>query len=73
MTEKSFHISGLSCQHCVAKVKNALSEVDGLRNIEVLQDEQMVKLKADAMPALEELNNILEDYGDYQLSEIRSA
>jgi copper chaperone CopZ len=67
MTQKLFHIEGLSCQHCVARVKNALEGYAGVQNVEVSQNEGSVKLSADPMPGLPELNDLLENYGNYRL------
>lgn len=30
-----FTVEGMSCQHCVKAVKNALSEVQGVKSVEV--------------------------------------
>jgi copper chaperone CopZ len=65
---KSFNITGLHCHHCVAKVKNTLEKAPGVQDVEVLQDQQIVKLQADPMPTLDELNQLLDEIGDYQLS-----
>lgn len=37
MEDLTFHIDGMSCGHCVARVQKALSKLDGVdvRNVEV--------------------------------------
>lgn len=37
MNEVTFTISGMSCEHCVKAVENALKEIDGVsvRNVEI--------------------------------------
>jgi len=36
--KKRLNIDGMSCNHCVMHVKNALMEVEGVRNVEVNLD-----------------------------------
>ncbi|KYH29999.1 MULTISPECIES: heavy-metal-associated domain-containing protein [Clostridium] len=36
--KKRLNIEGMSCNHCVMHVKNALMEVEGVRNVEVNLD-----------------------------------
>ncbi len=33
--KKTFTVEGMSCQHCVKAVKNALSHLEGVRSVEV--------------------------------------
>ena len=35
MTEKSFTVVGMSCDHCVLSVREEVSEVDGIENVDV--------------------------------------
>lgn len=35
MKKESLRISGMSCNHCVMRVKNALSEIDGVSSADV--------------------------------------
>jgi copper chaperone CopZ len=68
MEFKEFNVSGMSCQHCAAKIKNALEGLDGVNSVTVLQQEQMVRIEAENMPTLSKLNEVLEEKGHYQLS-----
>ena len=52
--KKIYHIEGMSCDHCVARVEKALSEVPGVKkakvnlkkaNAKVKYDEQLVTAK----------------------------
>ena len=70
MTQKKFHIEGLNCHQCVFKVKSALESLEGVQNVKVLQDENLVVLDVVPMPGVQELNELLEDYGSYKLSEL---
>ena len=35
MPNKTFLIEGMTCNHCVANVKNALSEITGVENVKI--------------------------------------
>ncbi len=35
MAHFDLNVSGMSCQHCVARVKKAVSKLDGVTNVEV--------------------------------------
>ncbi len=65
---KEFNLSGVTCMHCVSKVKKALEQHEDVNSVFVTPDNQMVKLDADPMPSLESLNLLLEDFGEYKLS-----
>ena len=47
--EKTLHVEGMMCQHCVARVKKALEKVDGVEEAVVDLDAKtaVVKLSAD--------------------------
>lgn len=63
-----YKVSGMSCQHCVAKVKSALESVQGVRNVMVSRENNSVSIEADPLPPVTILNEALEDYGHYQIS-----
>jgi len=56
--KKRIIIEGMSCQHCVRHVKDALSEINGVTNIDV---------------SLENKNAILEASGDVSDEVIKEA
>lgn len=68
MATTEFKVTGVSCQHCVAKVKKALESIDSVNNVSVSSDNQALKLDAEPMPSIENLNKLLEEYGNYRLS-----
>lgn len=35
MTERTYKVSGMSCNHCVMHVKNAVEELDGVKDCNV--------------------------------------
>jgi copper chaperone CopZ len=67
MTYQEFKIAGVSCQHCVGKVKKALESIDSVKNVTVVQEEQIVKIEADPMPSIDAMNVVLEGNGHYKL------
>jgi copper chaperone CopZ len=69
MTKKDFKISGLHCQHCVAKVKNAFQQLQGVKMVTISEENDSVTVEADNLPDLSDLNDMLENLGDYKLSE----
>ncbi len=68
MEHLTYKVSGVTCQHCVAKVKKALDRVDGVQNVSVSQEDQRVEFDAEPVPPLESINQLLEEYGDYRLT-----
>lgn len=67
MEKITYNISGMSCQHCVGSVKNALAKVPGITNVQVSLEQNIVVLEGDNIPTKDDLNHVLEDYGNYQL------
>lgn len=59
--EKILKIDGMSCNHCVATVKNALESVDGVTNAEVSLDEKQAVVTGNADS--KELVDAVEDAG----------
>lgn len=68
MEHLKYKVSGVTCQHCVAKVKKALESVEGVQNVYVSKEDQHVEFDAEPVPPLESINQLLEEYGDYRLS-----
>lgn len=67
MEKKNFKVEGLNCQHCVANVQKALLNFSGVNNVKVFQDEKLVVIEADTMPAIDEMNEMLAETGHYKL------
>jgi copper chaperone CopZ len=68
MQKTELNISGLSCMHCVTKVKNTLQEVEGIESVDVSRETGKVIIEADQIPPIDQLNALLEEVGDYRLS-----
>jgi copper chaperone CopZ len=68
MSYIEYKVTGMSCQHCVAKVKTALESVQGVRNVNVSRENNTVSIEADPLPPVNVLNEALQDHGHYQIS-----
>jgi copper chaperone CopZ len=44
----TFHVPDMECKHCQSKVEQALKELPGVKNVEVLLDENLVKVEGEA-------------------------
>ena len=42
--EKAYSVQGMSCQHCVSRVKNSLEKIPGVLKAEVTLDTQQAVL-----------------------------
>lgn len=45
--KKTLTVEGMSCQHCVKAVKNALSEIQGVKSVEVDLAAKKVEVEGD--------------------------
>lgn len=45
--KKTLTVEGMSCQHCVKAVKNVLSEVEGVKSVEVDLAAKKVEIEGD--------------------------
>ena len=45
--KKEIKIDGMHCEHCVAKVENALSSLDGVKKVKVKLEKGLAKLDGD--------------------------
>ncbi len=57
----SVKIKGMSCQHCVGSVKDALEKVEGIENVEVDLDSGVAKF--DGITAPENLESAITAIG----------
>ncbi|SCG81764.1 Copper chaperone copZ [Proteiniborus sp. DW1] len=60
--KKILTVEGMSCQHCVKAVKNALSELEGVKSVEVDLDTKKVEIEGDNLQD-ELLKSAIEDAG----------
>lgn len=43
----TFHVPDMECKHCQSKVEQAIKELPGVKNVEVLLDENLVKVEGE--------------------------
>ena len=67
--EKTLVIEGMACGHCVMHVKNALSKVDGVSNVEVILESKKATVTLEKEVANDELKAVVEEAG-YQVVEL---
>lgn len=61
MESKTFSIPNISCGHCVMSIKNELSEIEGVSNVEGDSDSKKVTVEYDAPVTLEKIKSTLEE------------
>jgi len=69
MTKKIF-IEGMSCQHCVNHVKNALEELDGIKSAKVSLENKWAEIELSQDVANEKIKEAIEDAG-YEVTGIQ--
>lgn len=69
--KKRVLIEGMSCVHCAKHVKDALLELKGISNIEVILEENAAEFEATSEVTEEEIKNAIEDAG-YDVKDIIS-
>jgi len=65
-TTTTYRVKGMSCGHCVAAVTEALSELDGVRDVAVDLDRGEATVTSDAPLAEEVVAAAIDDAG-YEL------
>jgi copper chaperone CopZ len=60
-----YHIEGMHCAACVEKIKSALST--HFKTVEVTLDPPLLKIEADTLPLISDLNIILATTGNYRV------
>jgi len=64
MEEKILQVNGMSCEHCVKAVKNALGAISGVADIAVSLKEGTVSFKYDpALASIEAIREAIVDEG----------
>jgi len=61
MESKIFSIPNISCGHCVMTIKNELSEIEGVSNVEGDPDSKKVTVEYDAPATIEKIKSTLEE------------
>ena len=63
MRELELKIEGMSCEHCVRTVTNALSSVAGVSRVEVSLETGKAVVELEGDVPLEELKKAVEEWG----------
>ncbi|HID65365.1 MAG TPA: copper chaperone [Aquificaceae bacterium] len=63
MKEIELKIEGMSCMHCVNTVKKALSEIDGVLEVEVSLEKRTARVKLDKEVPFETLREAVQQWG----------
>ncbi|WP_448584179.1 heavy-metal-associated domain-containing protein [Thermocrinis sp.] len=70
MKEVRLKILGMTCEHCVRTVKNALYSVEGVSEVEVSLQEQLAKVKLEEGVSFETLKSAVESFGYKVVDEV---
>lgn len=70
MTHKKVWIEGMSCQHCVKRVENALKELEGVKTVKVDLKKKTADMELLAELSFEKIKTAIEDVG-YEVTDIR--
>lgn len=66
---KAYRVVGMTCQHCVMKVKKALESIEGVVSANISLEPPKAELNMARPIPLEALNELLATYGGYALQE----
>lgn len=60
----TFEVEGMSCNHCVNSIKNAVSQLEGVVNVEVDLEAKRVTVEyTDGLVNLQTIREIIEEQG----------
>lgn len=63
MVEKEIKIEGMTCNHCVERVRRALYSVEGVSHVEVSLQEGLAKVKMSQELPFHLLKSAVEEWG----------
>lgn len=63
MFEKTYTVTGMTCEHCVASVTEEVGEVDGVRNVRVDLASGAVTVTSDAELTNDAVRSAVEEAG----------
>lgn len=64
--KKEYKIEGISCGSCVAKIEDALSNIDGVR-VQVASPQ--LTIDSNNIPSNDDINSLIKEKGDYRIME----
>jgi copper chaperone len=68
MEKKLFNIPNITCGHCVMTIKNELSELEGVKEVDGNPEHKQISVEWDAPATLETIRNTLKEI-NYPASE----
>lgn len=68
MKETTIKVKGMVCGGCENRVKNALSQIDGVENVEANHETGIVKVNADEKVTKETMTDVIKDL-DFEVEE----
>ncbi len=63
MKEIELKVQGMTCQHCVRTVQNAVSSIEGVSKVDVSLESGSVKVQSDRDIPIEDLKKAIEEWG----------
>lgn len=63
MKELELKIEGMTCEHCVRTIRNALSSVEGVSKVEVFLDEGKAIVELEKDVPFKDLKRAVEEWG----------
>lgn len=67
MSTATYTVAGMTCEHCVASVREEIEEIAGVRSVDVTLDTGTVEVTSDRELDLSEVNAAVTEAG-YQLA-----
>jgi len=70
-TTMTYHVTGMTCQHCVRAVTGELARLSGVSSVEtdlVMGGESLLTVVSDAPLTEQVVNAALDEAGDYHLA-----
>ena len=68
MTTQTFHVTGMTCDHCVHAVTDELSALDGVDTVRVDLASATVQVDSTRPLTAHEVNDALDEAGAYALA-----
>ncbi len=69
MIKKKVGIEGMTCDHCVKRVENALKELDGVKNVKVNLKKKTADMELEVDLSSDKIKAAVEDAG-YEVTDV---
>lgn len=66
MTTSTYTVTGMTCGHCVASVREEISEIPGVNNVDVTLETGVVEISSDRELGRDEVSDAVSEAG-YEL------